>query len=63
MNIVDKSSILRQMTNRMDSLQHMIDRDFGGNTHDILIQYRELKYWKEAIERNEFKIRLLGDDE
>ncbi|MGD6876905.1 hypothetical protein [Bacillus infantis] len=63
MNVLDKNSILRQMTGRMESLQHMIDRDFGGDTHDTLIKFRELKYWKEAIERGEFNLKVWGDDE
>ncbi|RYI30528.1 hypothetical protein EVU96_08930 [Bacillus infantis] len=61
--MIDKKLILHKMSERMKSLQHLIDKDISGNTQAALEAWREVKYWKEAIERGEFKIRLLGDDE
>ena len=62
-NMIDKKKIINKMTDRMSALNTLIMKDIGGNTQGALEAYRELKYWKEAIERDEFKPRMWGDDE
>lgn len=55
--LVDKNKLILKMKERMDSLEELINKDVGGGLHTALSQWREIKYWKEAIERGEFDIR------
>jgi hypothetical protein len=49
-----KDNILKAMEKRMAALQSLIDRDYNGGLNGYLEAWREVKYWKEAIERGEF---------
>jgi hypothetical protein len=51
---LSKKRILRFMSNRIQSLQDHIDRDFGGGLTDRLAKLQELKFLKGAIEREMF---------
>jgi hypothetical protein len=54
MEILIKKNILAAMKKRMAALKDQIDRDFGGGLAGRNEAWREVKYWKEAIERGEF---------
>lgn len=56
MNEVDKTKILAFMEKRMNALRHLIEKDFAGNLAGTNEAFREVKYWKEAIERGEFEL-------
>ncbi|MFJ5713129.1 hypothetical protein [Neobacillus sp. NPDC093127] len=49
-----KENLLKAMENRMAALQDHIVQDFGGGLVGRNAEWREVKYWKEAIERGEF---------
>lgn len=51
---IDRVKIHSFMTQRFHALQKEIDRDKGGGLSDSLAKWQEVKYWKEAIERNVF---------
>jgi hypothetical protein len=50
-----KKQIIKAMEMRMEALKERIDRDFCGNLTGFNEAFREVKYWKEAIERGEFE--------
>lgn len=50
------------MAERQAALLQLIERDVTGNTLAVLEAWREIKYWKEAIERNAFSLDFEGDD-
>jgi hypothetical protein len=54
---MDKELIIEKMEQRMRALRDLIDRDYAGNLVGLNEAYREVKYWKEAIERGEFEKR------
>ncbi|MBT2696358.1 hypothetical protein J7E79_02765 [Bacillus sp. ISL-40] len=54
---LDKEGILKAVESRMQALKDYIDRDFEGGLTGYNEAFRELKYWKEAIERGEFDSR------
>jgi hypothetical protein len=56
-NDISRKKILEFMEQRMTSLQHQIEQDFGGGLNGRLEAWREVKYWKEAIERGEFDFK------
>lgn len=58
---LDKRKILDFMTNRFKSLEEHVTRDFGGGLANRVGEYREVKYWKEAIERGEFDTNRKDD--
>lgn len=58
MNSLEKKKLLHDMAARMESLQHLIDKDITGNTLAVLEAWREVKYWKESIERNVYDIKI-----
>jgi hypothetical protein len=51
---MNKEKILEFMKKRMDVLQNHIERQFGGDIGPRVHEFREVKYWKEAIERGQF---------
>jgi hypothetical protein len=51
---MDKQYIIQQMQKRMDALRDLIDRDYCGNLTGLNEAFREVKYWKEAIDRGVF---------
>lgn len=51
---LDKDVLVKKMTERKDSLYDQMVRDFGGGEGGRLHEYREVKYWVEAILRGEF---------
>jgi hypothetical protein len=51
---MDKQKVLLKMDLRMAWLEEMAARDYDGGLHNWIAMYREIKYWKEAIERGEF---------
>lgn len=51
---ISKAKILNFMSKRMEAIQNQIDRDFGSGLTGRNEAYREVKYWKEAIERGCF---------
>jgi phage head maturation protease len=51
---MNKELILDFMNKRMEALRERIERDYGGNLVGYNETFREVKYWKEAIERGEF---------
>ncbi|MMZ67946.1 hypothetical protein D1872_305860 [compost metagenome] len=54
MENIFKNNILAAMEKRMAALQVRIDKDFNGGLSGFNEAHREVKYWKEAIERGEF---------
>lgn len=48
------TKIHEAMTARYNYLFDMVNRDFGGGSETRNAELREVKYWKEAIERGEF---------
>lgn len=52
--VINKQKILNFMSQRMDGLRLYIDKDFGGHITGHHEAFREVKYWKEAIERGVF---------
>jgi hypothetical protein len=54
---LNKDKLIKDMSARQVALQHLIDRDTNGNTQAFLEAWREVKYWREAIERNEFDLK------
>lgn len=54
LSVVDKEKILAFMDKRMQALRIRIEKDFAGNLAGYNEAFREVKYWKEAIERGEF---------
>jgi hypothetical protein len=54
--VIDKKLLLHNMSVRQEALQHLINKDITGNTLAVLEAWREVKYWREAIERNEYDI-------
>jgi hypothetical protein len=55
---LDKYLLINKMAHRQAALLSLIERDITGNTLAVLEAWREVKYWKEAIERNEFDFDL-----
>jgi hypothetical protein len=53
-DILNKKKIISFMSNRIQSLQDHIDRDFGGGLSDRLAKLQETKFLKGAIERGCF---------
>jgi hypothetical protein len=47
---MNKEKILEFMKKRMDVLQNHIERQFGGDIGPRVHEFREVKFWKEAIE-------------
>lgn len=56
MEKIDKQKLLDFMTSRFNYLNEQVLRDFGGGLVDRHGEFREVKYWKEAIERGEFDL-------
>jgi hypothetical protein len=54
---LDKDLLIQKMSQRQEALQYLIDRDVTGNTLAVLEAWREVKYWKEAIEREEYDLK------
>jgi hypothetical protein len=48
------TTIINKMEERMKHLEARITLDFAGGLHGMNEAWREVKYWKEAIERGEF---------
>jgi hypothetical protein len=53
-NMIDKKLLLERMTNRKAALDRLVQYDFSGGLNGLNEAQREVKYWKEAIERGEF---------
>jgi hypothetical protein len=51
---LNKKKIISFMSNRIESLQNHVDRDFGGGLSDRLAKLQEIKFLKGAIERGMF---------
>ena len=51
---MEKSKIIQKMDLHMAWLEELANRDYDGGLHNWIAMYREIKYWKEAIERGEF---------
>lgn len=54
LKMLSEEKLLDFMRKRMEALQRQIDTDFGGGLYGRLEAWREVKWWKEAIERGEF---------
>jgi hypothetical protein len=54
---IDKDLIIRKMTERLTALEDRSLRDFSGGIQSDVFAIRELKHWKEAIQRNEFDMK------
>jgi hypothetical protein len=54
MSDVSKEKILEFMEKRMNALKVHIEKDFAGNLAGRNEAFREVKFWKEAIERGVF---------
>lgn len=61
MNIVDKNVITNKMSERLKALEDRMTRDFSGGVQPDVFAIRELKYWLEAINRNEFAAKVWED--
>ncbi len=53
-SMLNKKKLIRFMNQRMDGLRLYIDKDFGGHITGHHEAFREVKYWKEAVERGCF---------
>lgn len=51
---MNKDKLILKLTERMDAFKQLSDRDYMGGLHSLNELIREVKYWKEAIERGEF---------
>lgn len=58
MNVLDKQKLLNDITVRYESLKDRIDKDYTGGITSFHEAVRELKYWKESIERGEYDIQI-----
>lgn len=56
MQEIDKTKIVSFMEKRMEALRYRIEKDFVGNLAGYNEAFREVKYWKEAIERGVFDV-------
>jgi hypothetical protein len=54
--MLNKELLIKNMEIRQEALKQYIDRDFTGNTLAVLEAWREIKYWREAILRNEYDL-------
>jgi hypothetical protein len=54
--MLNKELLIKNMEVRQEALKQLIDRDFTGNTLAVLEAWREIKYWREAILRNEYDL-------
>lgn len=61
MNTIDKRNILNDMSVRLAALEDVTERDFSGGIQSYVSAIRELKQWKEAIERGEYDIKVWED--
>lgn len=52
--VLDKKKLLDFMTSRFNKLNDQAVKDFTGDMQPRIHELREVKYWKEAIERGEF---------
>lgn len=53
---ISKEKILQFMTMRMECLKDRGLKDFNGGLHSEFELHREVKWWKEAIERGQFDV-------
>lgn len=60
---LNKELLIHNMSVRQASLKHLIDKDITGNTLAFLEAWREVKYWKEALERCEYDVKENEDIE
>ena len=51
---MNKDKLIHKLTERLGAYKELSDRDYMGGLHNINELIREIKYWKEAIERGEF---------
>lgn len=51
---MNKDKLIHKLTERMNAYKQLADRDYTGGLHNLNELIREVKYWKEAIERGEF---------
>lgn len=51
----DPFKLYEALEARYNYLYIMVNRDFGGGCDKRNAELREVKYWKEALERGEFK--------
>jgi hypothetical protein len=58
MKVLDRKKITDFMNKRMEALYDQHIRDFSGGVQSRLHEWREVKFWKEAIERGEFDSEL-----
>jgi hypothetical protein len=56
--VLDRKKLIEFMESRKAVLDEQVVRDFSGGLWDRLSEQREVKYWKEAIERGEFDTEL-----
>lgn len=57
MELLDKSKLLDFMQSRYDRLFDQCTRDVSGGLGGRNDELREIKYWKEAIQRGEFDFK------
>lgn len=56
--VLDRKKIEEFMGKRMAALYDQLTRDFSGSIQRGLYEWREVKFWKEAIERGEFNTHI-----
>jgi hypothetical protein len=54
---LNKDLLIQKMSQRLTILEERMLRDFTGGMQSDIYTIRELKYWKEAIERKEFDLK------
>jgi hypothetical protein len=55
--MLNKELLINNLEVRQAALKHLIDRDITGNTLEVLAQWREVKWIKEAIVRGEYDLK------
>jgi hypothetical protein len=62
MNAIDKQKLLNAMEKRYNILNDQVTRDFTGDVQSRIHEFRELKYWFEAIDRKVFDVQVWTND-
>jgi hypothetical protein len=62
LNVLDKEKLIAAMEKRYNSLNDQLTKDFTGDIQSRIHEFRELKYWKEFIERGEVDVKVWTND-
>jgi hypothetical protein len=57
MKCINKELLIHNMDTRLKSLEFRHQRDFSGGVQSDIFTIRELKFWKECLERGEYDLK------